>query len=187
LNNGLRECQKQLIQAGENFYVTRASTQTVANYDTYSTPSDFLKVNKFEVLLTGTTPNEVRQGLQKTTLVQIDAVSMTTGTPAAYTLKKNCFVLRPIPDIVYTLYLDYTYLVEDMTSNSSIPDAPLQYHEYIAVLATIDGLLKDQRDPSPMFAKRDFYLGMMKQDAEERTVDSPREVLSTTSDFGYLW
>lgn len=187
LNNGLKECQKQLIQAGENFYVTRASTQTIANYDTYALPSDFLKLNKLELLLSGTTPNEVRQTLRFSTLVEIDNVSMTTGTPAAYTLKKNCLLLRPIPDIVYTLYMDYSYLVADMTSDGSIPDVPIQYHEYIAILATIDGLLKDQRDASTFLAKKDFYLSLMKQDAEQRRVDSSREVISTDADFGYLW
>lgn len=187
LNNAQREVQKQLIQAGENFYVTRASTQTVTNYDTYALPSDFLKVNKLELLLTGTTPNEVRQTISPTTLVQIDNVSMTTGQPCAYVLKKNCILMRPIPDNVYTIYLDYSYLVADMTADSSYPDVPTQYHEYLAVLATIDGLLKDQRDPAPMLAKKDFYLSLMKQDSENRTIDAPRSVVSLESEIGMLW
>lgn len=188
VNNAQKECQKQLIQAGENFYVTRVSTQTVQNADTYALPSDFLKVNKLELLLSGTTPNEVRQTFTPTTLVQIDTISMTTGQPCAYVLKKSCLVMRPIPDTVYTVYMDYSYLVADMTAPGSIPDVPLQYHEYLAVLATIDGFLKDQRDPSPMLSKRDFYLGMMKQDSEDRTIDASRSVICLDDDsVGLLW
>lgn len=189
LNNGLRELQKQLIQAGDQWYTTSASSQTVMNYDTYAIPSDFLKTNKFEVVISGSPPNQVRNLLNPVTLVQIDGVSMTTGRPAAYALKKNCFIIRPIPDTVYTMYLDYTYLVSDMESDSSIPDAPLQYHEYIAVMATVDGFLKDQRDPGPFIQnKREFYLKLMKQDAIQRKNDAPRMVVSNgDSDMGYLW
>ncbi len=76
-----------------------------------------------------------------------------------------------------------------MTADSSIPDTPLQYHEYLAVLATLDGFLKDQRDPTPMLKeKRDFYLSLMKQDAINRKDDQARVVVSMDdSGFGYLF
>lgn len=184
INNAQRECQKQLLQNGENYYTVRASAPTVQNQDVYSLPLDFLKINKLEILVTGTTPNQVRQLLTPVTLVTLDQVSMTTGLPVAYAMKKNCFVLRPIPDNTYTLYLDYSYRVIDMTVDSSIPDVPQQYHEYLAVLAAIDGFLKDQRDPSPFFTKRDFYLSLMKQDAENRDVSAPRSIIMSDDLFG---
>ncbi len=188
LNNAQRECQKQLIQAGDNWYTIRSSTQTVQNQDTYAVPMDFLKINKLEVLLSGQNPNQYRAMITPVTLVQLDQVSMTSGTPGAYCLRKNCIVMRPIPDNIYTLYLDYTYLVSDMTSDSSIPDVPPQYHQYLAVMATLDGLTKDGRDPSSMMAKRDSYLGLMKQDSQDRNVDCPRTVVVTDgNDIGTLY
>lgn len=190
LNNAQRECQKQLIQAGENFYVKRSSSATVQNADTYALPTDFLKVNKLEVVLSGTGVNEVRQTFTPVTLIQIDQMYQLQGVPAAYVLRKNCFTVRPIPDNTYTLYLSYSYRVTDMVNTSDSPDVPEQYHEYLAILATLDGFLKDQRDPNPMLVtKRDFYLALMKQDSEERTVDAPRMVIMT-EDGGYggsLW
>lgn len=179
INNAQREAQKQLIQAGENYYTRRSFASLVANSDTYILPSDFMKVNKLELLTSGVAPNEVRQQIGFVTLGQLDRVSMTTGTPYVYTIRKNCIVIRPIPDSVKTIYLDYTYLVGDMSADTEIPDCPAQYHEYLAVLATIDGLLKDQRDPAPLLAKKDFYLSLMKQDAENRNVDYSREVVIT--------
>lgn len=184
INNAQREAQKQLIQAGENWYVKRSSTSCVQNQDTYALPTDFLKLNKIELVESGTGVNEIRRALKFVTLNTIDTISMTTGTPECYTIRRNCIILRPIPDNINTLYLDYTYLVVDLSSGSSEPDVPTQYHEYLAVLATIDGMIKDQRDPSPMYKKKDFYLDLMKKDAENRNVDQPREVL-TLDDQGY--
>lgn len=188
LNNAQREAQKQLIQSGEQWYTKRVSTALVVNEDTYALPDDFLKMAKFEILLSGTTPNEVRQAMTPVSLVGLDRVSMTTGTPCAYTIRKNCVVIRPIPDNTQTLYMDYAYLVSPMIASSDIPDVPQQYQEYLAVLASIDGFLKDQRDPSPMLTKKDYYLALMKQDDNNRNVDYPRTVNVTDDDsFGYLF
>lgn len=187
LNNGLRECQKQLIQAGQKYYTTRASTNLVINASTYALPSDFLKVDKLEICLDGTPPNENLQILLPVTLVQLGKFTWTTGTPEAYAMRKNCIVVGPIPDNNLTMYMDYTYAVQEMTTDGSMPDAPQQYHEYIAVLATIDGLLKDQRDPSAMLTKKDFYQKLMKEDAAERRVDTSRQVVITDPDWGPLY
>lgn len=184
LNNAQRECQKQLIQAGENYYVQKVSSVTVVNQDSYALPSDFLKCHKLEIVMSGTGVNEQRQTLSPTTLVQIDRIT-STGVPQMYVLKKNCFIMRAIPDAAYTMYMHYSYRVADMVNSTDTPDVPAQYQEYLAVLATIDGYLKDQRDPSAMMMKKDWYLSLMKQDAQNRTVDAPRRVvMSGGDDFG---
>ena len=84
--------------------------------------------------------------------------------------------------------MQYTYRVTDMSQDLEVPDVPLQYHEYIGVLAALDGLLKDQRDPTPMLTKKDYYMSMMKQDAEDRREDGPRMVVQTEYDgYGILF
>ena len=185
LNNAMNEVQKLLIQAGENYYVQKLSGVTVANSDTYSLPSDFRKCHKLEVVISGTGVNEVRQTLTPVTLIQIDQISTGTGLPAAYAIKRSSFILRPIPDAVYTVYMHQSYRVVPMTTGSDIPDVPADYHEFIAVLATIDGLMKDQRDPSAFIsAKRDYYLSLLKQDAENRDVSAPRSIV-VTDNYSY--
>lgn len=182
LNNAQRECQKQLLQAGasENWYETTKYGNTVAEQSEYTMPTDFLKVNKFEVVASGTGINENKQVLDPVTTIQLNQQPLQTGLPAVYGLKKNCFVLKPIPDQIYKIYLTYSYRVVDMTVNSQVPDVPEQYHEYLPVLAVIDGFFKDTRDVSQFVAaKRDFYIEMMKQDANSRRVDFPRTVNST--------
>lgn len=188
LNNAQREVQKQIIQAGENWYVTRSTTSTVADESTYGLPQDFLKVNKLEVVLSGTGVEENRATLSPTTLVQLDRIYANSGKPQAYAIRKNALVFAPVPDAAYTLYMDYTYLVADMDLGEDVPDVPLQYQEYIAVLATLEGFYKDGRDPGPFLEKKRYYEALMKQDAEDRKVDAPRSVICTEDgDVGFVW
>jgi hypothetical protein len=185
LNNAQRETQKQLIQAGENWYVQKSAASTIASQDSYSLPSDYLKCHKLEVVLSGSGVSEQRRTLTPVTLIQIDNIT-SLGIPEIYCLKKNCIIMRPIPDSAYVLYLHYSYLVTDMANALDVPDVPEQYHEYLAVLATIDGFMKDRRDPSAFIVgKRDSYLALMKQDSKNRTVDAPRSIVMTDGeDFG---
>lgn len=188
LNNAQREVQKQLIQSGENYYVQKVSSTMVVDSDSYALPSDFLKCHKLEIVISGTGTSQVRSMLVPVTLVQLDQVSMTTGTPRAYIIKKNCFTARPIPDNTYQMHLQYSYRVGDMTLDADLPDVPIQYHEYIAVVAALDGFIKDGRDMSQLLAKKESYRELMKQDSQERRVDNPRTVVVTEDcDFGMVW
>jgi len=189
LNNAQREAQKQLIQAGENFYVEKMAGTTIQNQDTYALPADFHSCHKFEVVIQGTGVNEIRQTMQEVTYQQLELVSQTTGTPYVYNFRRNIFQLRPIPDNVYTIYLHQSYRVFDMINSTDVPDIPQDYHEYLAVLATIDGFLKDQRDASTFInGKQEKYLMLMKQDAKTRDVSAPRQVVITQTDgAGYLF
>jgi hypothetical protein len=179
LNNAQREVQKQLLQAGENWYVTKVYTNLVANVDTYVLPSGFLKLNKFQIVTSGVTPTEARVTLGFCTLVQLDEVSTTTGQPTVYNIRKDCVTVRPVPDIGYKAYLDYSYLVGDMTSDAATPDVPDQYQEYIAVLAALDGFIKDGRSMAQLENKRQGYLELMQQDKQQRHVDMPRQIVVT--------
>lgn len=180
LNNAQREVAKQLIQSGEQWYTTRASTGIGPNYTVYTLPEDFLRVDKLQILISGTVPNQNFQLLTPVTLVQLAQLSPPSiGTPSAYAIRKNYLVITPIPSQAYTIYMDYTYRVADMGSDTDIPDVPPQFQEYIAVLAAADGFLKDQRDPSMIMAKKEYYLQLMKQDSQNRNVDAPRMVVAT--------
>lgn len=184
LNNAQREAQKQLIQAGSNWYVISAHTNLIQDQDTYVQPENFLKVNRFLVVLSGTGVNTNYQTMSFAPLIQLQTSYAIQGPPSAYAIKKNCFQVRPFPDQNYEVQLDYSYRVGDMTNALDVPDVPDQYQEYIAVLATLDGFLKDQRDPTPFLTKRQYYLDLMKQDAEDRYQDQPKQVLCVDD---YSW
>lgn len=187
LNDALFEVQKELVLAGENWYLTCAETQTVLNQADYALPTDFLKLNRLEIL--GPNQTSTFYPLQSITLNQQDLIAFnTSGTPEAYYLKKFRAVLVPAPDSVKTLRLYYTYRVTEMTADSNVPDVPEEYQEWIALVAAYNCFIKDDRNPSNLLEKMSVYKKMLASTAEERTVDSPRQVVVTTDGgFGSLF
>jgi len=184
INKAAREVQKQLLQAGENYYVTASQTTLVQNQQEYILPSDFRKTHRVEVITAGTAPNESKIPLESISLNQQDILSNSaTGVPNAFVIKKNRLILFPAPDSSsYVMRLWYSYRIADMVNDSDIPDVPYEYHEYISVLAAIDGRLKDDRPSAELLQMKEDYLKLMKQDCEERTEDSPRHIIETSSD-----
>lgn len=188
LNNATKECQRQLVQAGENFYVRKVSSSMVVDQTDYPLPNDFLNLSKLEIVTSGSGVTEVRKMLCPVTLVQLDQVSMSVGEPTAYNIKRNCFSVRPTPQQAYVMYLNYSYEVADMTAPTDIPDVPNRYQEYVAILGALNGYMKDGRDMSQLVAKKDWYLSLMKQDAQQRNIDAPRQVISSDDwDYGMLY
>lgn len=179
LNNAQKELQKLLLNAGQNYYLKPCQTMTVMNQSDYVLPEDFEKLHRLELVISGTVPNETIMPMYSITLNQKDLITIIPAQPEAYFLKKDRIVLVPAPNVVLPLRLYYSPAVTDMTLDNDVPDAPEQYHEYIAVLAAYDCLLKDGRDPSTLDAKIKYYENMLKMDAQQRLVDSPRRVVDT--------
>lgn len=189
INNAQLEVQKQLIQSGQNWYQKCVETATVYNQNSYVLPADFLKVDHMTIVTgnAGQGGNEMKHPIFHSTHAEADQVNYTLSCPRTFYLAKNCIVFAPYPDKVYLLRMDYDYLVADMVFQTDTPDIPRQYQEYIAVLASIDCFLKDQRDPSPFFSKKQYYEDMMKKDAQDRMVDRPRMIVETGGGGGFLF
>jgi hypothetical protein len=190
LNNAQREVQKILLQSRANFYVTPVQTTLVVNQSDYVLPSDFMTIHRGEIVTTGSPPNEDLSPLAPMTINQQDLVPSRTGTPQFYFLKKNRIRVFPSPDTALTLRIYYSYTVSDMVLPTDSPDIPSPYHEFLAVLATIDGLIKDGRDLNAILQKRSYYENLLKQETQERNEDAPRGIVQTGSDlsqmFGYF-
>lgn len=187
LNNAQRQCQSQLLQAGENYYLKPVQTSTVADQADYVVPSDFLKLHRLEIVLSGTGINEDRVILEPITLNQQDPVSIGNGRPEVYILKKNRLTLYPVPDQVYTLRLFYSYRVTDMSADGDSPDVPEEFHEFLALHAAMDGYIKDNRDPSNLTKKYQEYITRFKQLADDRKQDRSRRVIVRDFDYGPIF
>lgn len=180
LNNAQLETQKLLLAAGEQWYTVCKYTTLVPSQSAYSLPADFLKVQRLEL--------EIDSGINTTqklypiSMNQQDQYPGVNSRPSAYYLTKTNIKLVPPPDTALVMRLWYSYKVADMVQDTESPDVPSQYHEFLAVLAALDGLLKDGRDPSAMIEKKTYYETMLKRDADERTVDNPRHILETGQD-----
>lgn len=185
LNNAQYEVQKLLLQAGENYYIECAQTSLVINQAEYVLPDDFMKLHRLECILSGTPPNENKVPVAFVTLNQQDLLPTQTGQPGFYTIKRNRLIVFPTPDSNYTLRMNYSPRVTQMILDTDIPNVPEHYQEYIAVLATRDGILKDGREMGPITEKLAYYEKMLKDDADERNQDAPRSVVMTGQGVGY--
>jgi len=179
LNNAQREAHKRLIQAGDNYYTVNYQTTMVVSQTDYVLPDDFHKVLRLEIVVSGTSPNYEISLVEPITINQQDLYPAGNTTPSGYYLTQDRIVLVPPPDQALLLRMWYAHTVTDMSSSTDVPDVPEQYHEYLAILATLDGLYKDGRDPTPFLAKKEYYETLMKQDAQRRREDQPRGIVST--------
>jgi hypothetical protein len=183
LNNALKEVQKLLILAGQNYYIKCVTTPLVTYQRDYVLPQDFEHLHRLEIITGGTVPNETSFALQPITLNQQDMVPQQTGTPIYYYIKQNRLVLLPAPSVNYTIRLYYSYQAADMILDTDTPDVPEYFHEFIGILAVIDGMLKDGRDITPIVSKREYYEKMLKDSSQERQFDVPRGIVETQNNY----
>ncbi len=179
LNLNLRELQKRLISANENYYTVCSTASTVINQAAYALPSDFLQIIRLDYITQGSGVTAQTQKLHQITPNQVDLISETSGTPAYYYIQRNNLILAPVPNAVWTLHLEYSYYVADMVSTVDIPDAPQQFHPYIAYLTARDCMVKDGRPLQSIEAQLMQYETLLKQIATQRQADGPRMVTMT--------
>lgn len=183
LNEGLRQCQKKLIQSGNNWYLRRATRSLVANQQDYKLPCDFLKLNRIEIV-TNPGINETSYSLSSITTNQQGGFAKYSQNPVVFFLEKDLLMLVPIPQLVNTMRLYYTYRVEEMVLDADEPDAPIEYHDYIALLAALECFIKDGRDASLLLAKKNEIEKALDQDAIERIQNHASMVVMTDDDGG---
>ncbi len=181
LNLALRELQKKLISANYAYYSTCSTTNTVAGQAAYALPSDFIQILRLDYITQGTGATAQTQKIFYITPNQIDLLPDTSGQPGYYYFQKNNLILAPVPDAVYTLDLEYSYYVSDMVATSDVPDAPQQFHEYIALQVVRDYFVRDGRPVETIQLKLNEYDLLMKQIATQREADGARMVVQTSS------
>jgi hypothetical protein len=179
LNLALRELQKRLISANEQWYMTCVTAPTVISQSAYALPSDFMQVIRLDYITQGSGTTATTQKLLPITPNQVDMITDVSGDPQFYVLQKDQFVLYPTPTSVKTLHLYYSYYVADMVSGSDTPDAPAQFHEYIAILAARDCYIKDGRPITPIEQKLQEYEKLLKEVAVQREASVARMVTKT--------
>jgi len=184
VNRALFEVQKMLVNAGQDYYVKCVTSTTVQSQEVYAYPSDFLKVNYLSIITGGTGVNRNKTQLNPMVRSQLNMLYGITGTPTNYYLSREYFHLQPIPDSAKLLETDYTYRVVEMVEDADEPDCPEIYVELIAILAALDGMIKDGRDMSGLIAKKNYYEELMTKNSQQRKVDKPRMINATSSGYG---
>lgn len=183
INNAQESVQKQVIQAFEDMFVKCVQTTTVIGQREYNLPDDFRKLNRVQLVLSGATPQtESLMDLVKITRGEEANSFSNFGTPSAFYFLNKQVILTPAPDTTKTLRMDYTYRLQPLSADSDVSEIPIEYHELIAITATVDGLIKDGRDPGTLLAKKIQLEKELREDAEQRNISSPRTVVTTQDD-----
>lgn len=177
VNQAQKQIQGLLLQAGQNWYEIPVETLTVSGQSDYLLPSDFVTEQRLELVVSGSGLNEERRPIREITTNQQDWVSIQTGRPTLYSIKKDRVTLFPTPDAQYTLRLYYSPLVADLGSDSDVPNVPGQFHEYVAVLGAYNGFIKDDRAPQNLVLKKNELELLLKQMAAKRMEDATRQVV----------
>lgn len=181
LNLSLRELQKRLISANQQYYSKCVTTSTVANQAAYALPTDFMQILRLDYTLSGSGTTAQTQKILDITPNQRDLLADKVGAPGFYYFQKGNLILAPVPNAIYTLHLEYSYYVSDMAVDADIPDAPQEYHPYIAYLTARDCMVKDGRSLASIQKQLDDYELLLKQIAVQRHADGPRMVVQTNS------
>lgn len=144
INQSLKEAQKLLTLAGNNWYVKLVSRATVQQQRDYMLPCNCLYIHRLE-LRQGTGTNVDRQVLSRITLNQQDDFA-TYAEPIGFYLEKDYLILCPIPqDNTKTMYMWVTTMVDDVSADSDVPNIPPEYVEYLAQKAASLCFVKDDR------------------------------------------
>ena len=184
INNAQRELQKLLLNSGEDWYVRGQETSTVVGQARYSFPSDFLKLQSLQLVTSGTGDTAETEVIWPLVRNEANMVTSVQGDSFNYIMEKSVFRLIPAPQSVKTMRLDYSARVADMSNDSDIPDAPLEYHEYLSIMGARDGFLKDGRSLQPIESKLAYYEQLLKKDSEQRRQDYPRMVVASDAGYG---
>ena len=185
LNLAARELQKRLLNANKQYYATCVKTNTVVDQAKYALPSDFMQIVSLSIVLSGSGDTATKQAIQEVSPNSSEALNApVSGDPMFYYFQKNYIVLKPAPDRIVELHLDYSYLIADMAGDADEPDIPEQYHEYIPALAAETGFLKDGRPLAPIDKKLKDLEQLITSIAKQRNIDRPRMIVSTDGGFG---
>lgn len=179
LNNALIEVQKRLILAGENYYIKCVTTPIIANQRDYSLPSDFWGIRRLRVITQGSGVTAVKVDLDMVTMRQEQAFSR-TGQPEGFYLSKDRLVLVPAPtNSAWVLEMEYAYIIASMTDDADTPDVPTHFQEYIAILAAYNCFIKDDRVPSNLLEKKNWYEDQLDNSADARIQTNTRMIVVT--------
>lgn len=127
--------QRQIVMSNDGLLETTSTSNSVANQQSYSVPTNLLifKSVSFKgtgqvsyVQLRGMSFNEFQKHIDSW-----DGDTTQTGTPVVYTLYAGNIIVYPIPDtsITSAFKIYYTRKPTDVVNSGDTPDLPLLYHE----------------------------------------------------------
>lgn len=180
LGNWINEANQDLTEAAE---IESPATQitTVASTESYSLPSDFLRVRRVECQDTAASTlwAPLYQASIDVRLPNTISGAITgRGRPSAYFLYAGLLYLIPIPDASYTLNVFYYRRAPDLVNGTDVPILDQRFHQVIEYYAMARALQKIGEPGYTTYDQRynAGRLSMLAKLEEERSTEGPRVV-----------
>lgn len=151
-----------------DFFTVRVVFSTVALTRTYELPTTFREMVRLEHYSL-TDQNDI-QVLEELPFPRTEGAGeypfSQAGKPGRYTLHGTVYDLLPIPDAVYPMRMFFKERQLDMSNETAhAPASPLEFHDMVAIYATIQALQKNHEDASAFSAiwadrKEDLIMAM---------------------------
>lgn len=204
VNNGYHEVVTAVVEVFEDYYLTEATADSVADQQEYALPSDFFKMRRVEI---DYDPDNSSSSPQLATQIEIDQVRRDLGYEnagitvlrnPAYYVQGDILGFIPVPtesgtDAIKIWYIKVQSDLSNNTDTVSIP-YPDRYGKLIPLYAAGQLLKKGSEAVGPgNDLLNDFYTGLerMKQQLEDRKAGDPKVVVDTVMediDFGsFSW
>lgn len=179
LNLAQRELQGLLVKAGHAYYTRCVKTNTVSGQKAYALPSDFYQLLLLERVTQGSGDTVVTEQIDYITPAQRYQSVEISGLPQMYWFERNNLILKPVPNSIVEIHLEYAYSAVDMSADSDLPDAPEAFHEFIPILASKKCFIKDGRSAQPLQEDLARLEASLKSVADLRRADGPRMTVIT--------
>lgn len=186
INLAQKVLQAILIDSYQDRYTVCVTAPTIANTGRYLLPTDFRKIRRLEILTAGSGDTGTYKKIEPMDLNQQELLTQGAGTPSKYFLVRNHIYLRQVPSQVWTMHMNYVYTVADLTTDGQSPDIPVEYHEFLAILAVRADLIQDNVDMNPILELKKEYEEKIRMDAANRKPDGARMITATRDGFGGL-
>lgn len=179
LNNALYQLQRRLLKTHAARYSVCTSTTLVVGQSQYALPSDFLALFDLWIDLDQPNPQPATLPLTWIPLSKRHEFINTNGTPTHFFMLKDSVNVMVPPDTALELEMIYAPRVALMVSNSDIPDAPEEYHEYLPLLSADTAYMIDDR-ASELVDRRLKYFEDLLTANEQRIQSQPRYIIEVS-------
>lgn len=127
----------------EDYFVVPKTFATTANTKSYTWPTDFAGIRRMEHYSTSNPTADIAEIRQLELSADTEWAHDVTDKPESYNPFGDHFDLWPIPDAVYPIRIFYDQIKANFIDDSSVPSSPAEYHDMVAIWATILALPKD--------------------------------------------
>jgi hypothetical protein len=183
------ECQQEMIQTFEDYFVTEAFLNISAGVAGYDLPSGLIKVRRVEDVGDNTSGHTTEVRPVSLNNKTPENFTYTSGTirGGGYYIHGTRIVFTSTPTFTDSARLKIHYIkkIPDVTAASAISEIPLEHHGVLVWGTVKYALFQGQSDTARADEEYTKRMIKLKRDAETRQIQRPRKVKNTQGDADF--